>query len=92
MIYLIFFYDTGSDETSDLTESLQDLELENNLPSTKGLNYCQLLCGAIKGALQAVQIETEVSIIADKLRSSPDTKIRIKFIRRITEAIPVGDA
>ena len=77
-------------------EFFEQLELDDNQPGTKGLNYCKVLCGMIRGALEMVQIEVSCEIINDKLRKSDKnvtgTHLRIKFIRRMAEAMPVGDS
>jgi len=81
-------------DPSEISNALTELELDDNSVSTKGLNYCQLLCGCIRGALEMVQIQVQVHIIEDALRpkagtEKPCTTLRVKFIRRIEEAIPV---
>jgi len=84
----------------NIRTAIEQLELDDNQPSTKGLSYCQVLCGMIRGALEMVQIEVSCEILGDKLRKSTaatsagvnSTSIRIKFIRRMSEAVPVGDS
>lgn len=85
----------------NIRTAIEQLELDDNQPSTKGLSYCQVLCGMIRGALEMVQIEVSCDILGDKLRKNTgvvtsggvnSTSIRIKFIRRMSEAVPVGDS
>jgi len=91
-----------------VNSAIEQLELDDTAVSTRGLNYCQLLCGIIRGALEMVQLEITCEVINDKLRKKQQqlspvdakntqfnpqaTYFRIKFIRRIAEAIPVGDS
>jgi len=94
---------TNSNDPNVVSTALNELELDDNSISTKGLNYCQMLCGAIRGALEMVQIQAHVAIINDSLRPNNEnirnnddsyrnkTQIRVKFLRRMEEAMPVGD-
>jgi len=99
---------TNSTDPAVISQAMTELELDDNSISTKGLNYCQMLCGAIRGALEMVQIQVHVIIINDSLRPNCEnfdiygssvmenykhaTQLRVKFIRKIEEAMPVGDA
>ncbi|VDM35264.1 unnamed protein product [Hydatigera taeniaeformis] len=49
------------------------------------LLYCNVLAGAIRGALHSVQLEVDARIVLDQLRGDKKTEIRVKFIRRIKE-------
>ncbi|CBY22621.1 unnamed protein product [Oikopleura dioica] len=55
------------------------------------LYYCQLFCGIIRGALEMVQLETKVQIVADNLKGSNVTEIRISFVKKLVDALPVGE-
>lgn len=56
------------------------------------LRYSQVICGAIRGALEMVQLKVECKINTDQHRGdSTHTEIRIKFIEIIQDAIPVGE-
>lgn len=94
---------TNSNDPAVISQALTELELDDNSIPTKGLNYCQMLCGIIRGALEMVQIQVQVQIVNDCLRPNNElvvnnnesyknkTQIRVKFIRRMEEAMPVGD-
>uniref|UniRef100_T1JCC7 Trafficking protein particle complex subunit n=1 Tax=Strigamia maritima TaxID=126957 RepID=T1JCC7_STRMM len=62
------------------------------LPDTHyALKYCNMLCGVIRGALEMVQMEVAVRFVQDQLRGDNTTELRIKFIRRLEDAIPAGE-
>ena len=52
----------------NISTAIEQLDLDDNAVSTKGLSYCQVLCGMIRGALEMVQIEVKCEILDDKLR------------------------
>ena len=64
------------------------VELPDNLIN---LRYCNLLCGVIRGALEMVQIEAQVSFVQDYLRGDNTTEIRVKFIKKLEDALPVSE-
>lgn len=55
------------------------------------LNYSQVLCGAIRGALEMVQLEVQCSFVQDQLKGDHVTEIRVKFIQRLEDAVPAGE-
>ena len=55
------------------------------------LSYSQVICGAIRGALEMLQMKVECFIKADQLKGDNATEIRIKFIERILDAVPIGE-
>ncbi|XP_070568296.1 trafficking protein particle complex subunit 3-like [Ptychodera flava] len=75
------------------------LLLENNpltdfveLPEKHGnLNYSNILCGVLRGALEMVQMEVKVWFTQDTLRGDNSTEIRLKFIKRLEDALPAGE-
>ncbi|XP_018329809.1 trafficking protein particle complex subunit 3 [Agrilus planipennis] len=81
----------GGDEFSFLLDSnpLTDLvELPEDL---KNLKYCNIICGVIRGALEMVQLDVQCWIIQDILKGDANTEIRVKFIRKLEDAIPAGE-
>lgn len=56
-----------------------------------GLNYCSILCGVLRGALEMVQMEVAVWFVQDQLKGDNITELRLKFIKRLEDAIPVGE-
>jgi len=64
------------------------------LPEDKkyeSLSYSQVICGAIRGALEMVQLKVECSVKADQLKGDNVTEIRVKFIEIILDAVPIGE-
>jgi len=55
------------------------------------LCYSQVICGAIRGALEMVQLRVECFIKADQLKGDANTEIRVKFKEVIEDAIPIGE-
>ncbi|XP_002734417.1 trafficking protein particle complex subunit 3-like [Saccoglossus kowalevskii] len=75
------------------------LIVENNpltdfveLPEKHGnLCYSNVLCGVLRGALEMVQMEVKVWFAQDTLRGDNITEIRLKFIKRLEDALPAGE-
>nr|KAF6384014.1 trafficking protein particle complex 3 [Pipistrellus kuhlii] len=75
------------------------LILENNplvdfveLPDNhSSLIYSNLLCGVLRGALEMVQMAVEAKFVQDTLKGDGVTEIRMRFIRRIEDNLPVGE-
>jgi len=42
-----------------------------------GLEYCALICGCIRGALQQIQLQVEVEWVRDELKGSAESEIRL---------------
>lgn len=55
------------------------------------LSYSQIICGAIRGALEMLQMKVECFVKQDQLKGDNTTEIRIKFIERILDAVPIGE-
>lgn len=72
-------------DTNPLTELV---ELPEDM---KNLKYCASICGVIKGALEMVQLDVQCFIVQDQLKGDSNTEIRVKFIRRLEDAIPAGE-
>ncbi|CAG9539611.1 unnamed protein product [Cercopithifilaria johnstoni] len=50
--------------------------------------YSQILCGAIRGALEMMHMEVQTFIVQEHSQS---VEIRVKFIRILQESVPPGD-
>ncbi|CAI8049891.1 Trafficking protein particle complex subunit 3 [Geodia barretti] len=62
------------------------------LPEThQGLLYSNIICGVIRGALEMVQLEVKVWFVQDQLRGSDSTEIRVKFLKKLEDAVPAGE-
>lgn len=55
------------------------------------LTYSQIICGAIRGALEMVQLKVECVVKQDQLKGDGTTEIRIKFIEILLDAVPIGE-
>jgi len=75
------------------------LLLENNplsdfveLPDGhRDLHYSNILCGVLRGALEMVQMDVSVKFVQDQLRGDNITELRLKFIKRLDDAVPAGE-
>ncbi|XP_064484698.1 trafficking protein particle complex subunit 3-like [Ornithodoros turicata] len=72
-------------ETNPLTAFM---ELPEGL---SGLKYCNMIPGIIRGALEMVQTEVVVWFVQDQLKGDQSTELRVKFVRRLEDAIPAGE-
>ncbi|CAE1323746.1 TRAPPC3 [Acanthosepion pharaonis] len=72
-------------ENNPLTEFVELPEGHN------ALNYSNILCGALKGCLEMVQMDVDVRIVQDQLKGDSITEIRLKFIKRLEDALPAGE-
>lgn len=55
------------------------------------LNYSAILCGALRGALEMVQMDVSVWFVQDQLKGDNITELRLKFNKRLEDAIPAGE-
>lgn len=88
---IISNWSSSGDEFSLIfdTNPLTDLvELPDDLRSLK---YCNIICGAIRGALKMVQLEIQSWIVQDQLKGDQNTEVRVKFIRKLEDAMPAGE-
>ncbi len=74
-------------DTNPLTEFV---ELPEN-GKLDNLNYSQAICGAIRGALEMVQLKVECFVKSDQLKGDNSTEIRVKFVEIILDAVPIGE-
>ena len=65
---LIFTSETPLEEFVEIPEKFQ------------GLKYSQILCGIIKGSLEAVSIKTNCQLVKERLNGADVTEIRIDLI------------
>uniref|UniRef100_A0A0X3NWV0 Trafficking protein particle complex subunit n=1 Tax=Schistocephalus solidus TaxID=70667 RepID=A0A0X3NWV0_SCHSO len=83
-------FSAAGDEFSLILESNPLTEFVDLPANHPGLLYCNVLPGAIRGALHNVQLEVTARIVQDQLRGDKVNEIRVKFVRRIKE-ICVGE-
>ncbi|KAF5209014.1 putative trafficking particle complex subunit [Clavispora lusitaniae] len=57
----------------------------------KELWYSQLYCGVLRGALQMIQLDTDVYFVRDVLRGDEKTEIRVKLNRILKDEVPAGE-
>jgi len=69
-------------EENPLTEFV---ELPENCAN---LQYCNILCGVIRGALEMVQIKVETKLIRCVLKGDDFTEIRVSFKAFMSDEIP----
>ncbi|CAH1110770.1 unnamed protein product [Psylliodes chrysocephalus] len=81
----------SGDEFSFILDSNPLTELVELPDDIKTLKYCNVICGAIRGALEMVQLDVQSWIIQDQLKGDQNTEIRVKFIRRLEDAMPAGE-
>ncbi|XP_068241766.1 trafficking protein particle complex subunit 3 isoform X1 [Palaemon carinicauda] len=81
----------AGDEFSVVLDSNPLAEFVELPDSYLGLRYSNILSGVIRGACEMVQLEVMVWFIADQLKGDNVTEIRVKFIKRIEDAIPAGE-
>lgn len=55
------------------------------------LKYCNILTGVLRGALEMVQMEVSSTFVQDHLKGDSCTELRVKFIKRLEDAIPAGE-
>jgi len=55
------------------------------------LKYCNLFCGIIRGACEMVQLEVSTWFIQDSLKGDPATEMRVKFVKKLEDAMPAGE-
>uniref|UniRef100_A0A915PHK2 Trafficking protein particle complex subunit n=1 Tax=Setaria digitata TaxID=48799 RepID=A0A915PHK2_9BILA len=82
-------WSAGNDEFSLILESnplAEFVEVPSEL--AQDLRYSQILCGAIRGALEMMHMEVQVFIVQEHSQS---VEIRVKFIRILQESVPPGD-
>jgi len=84
-------WSAAGDEFSLLLEANPLTEFVEIPDSHSHLKYCNILCGALRGALEMVQMEVAVWFVQDQLKGDSLTEVRVKFIRRLEDAVPAGE-
>ncbi|OBA22176.1 TRAPP I complex [Metschnikowia bicuspidata var. bicuspidata NRRL YB-4993] len=68
-----------------------ELPITTNPKVQKELWYSQLYCGVLRGALQMIQLDTDVHFVQDALRGDEKTEIRLKLIKILRDEVPAGE-
>ena len=84
-------WSAGSDAFSLILDSNPLTEFVELPDNHMNLNYSNILCGAIRGGLEMLQIEVEASFVRDVLKGDNTTELRVKFIKKLTDALPAGE-
>jgi len=82
---------SAADEFSLIFDTNPLTEFVELPPDVSALRYSGILCGCIRGALEMVQLEVQCWFAQDQLKGDATTEIRVKFIRRLEDAIPAGE-
>lgn len=53
--------------------------------------YSNIYCGMVRGALEMVQIEVQTWFVQDYLKGDPTTELRVKFVKKLIDALPAGE-
>lgn len=81
----------AGDEFSLLIENNPLTEFVELPDGHNQLNYSNILCGALRGALEMVQLDVTVWFVQDQLKGDSITELRLKFIKRLEDAVPAGE-
>jgi len=81
----------ANDEFSLILDNNPLVEFVELPDEHRDLNYSNILCGAIKGALEMLQMEVLTWFPKDSLKGDDVTELRVKFVRRLTDALPAGE-
>nr|CAD7256850.1 unnamed protein product [Timema shepardi]CAD7568110.1 unnamed protein product [Timema californicum] len=55
------------------------------------LKYANVLTGVLRGACEMVQMEVTSWFAQDQLKGDTVTELRVKFVKRLEDAIPAGE-
>lgn len=84
-------WNATSDEFSLLFDSNPLGEFVELPDHCSDLKYANIICGAIRGAMEMVHIEVACWFAQDTLKGANVTELKVKFIRKIEDAVPPGD-
>lgn len=74
-----------------LTENPLNKFVELPQDAKDKLWYSNIFCGVLKGALQMVQLDCDVSFVNDVLRGDMINEIKIKLVKILKDEIPIGE-
>lgn len=80
-----------ADEFSLIFESTPFGEFTELPDACAGLKYCNVLPGVIRGACEMVQMEVQAWVNADTLKGDGNTEIRVRFVKKLQDALPAGE-
>ncbi|CAL8108626.1 unnamed protein product [Orchesella dallaii] len=80
-----------ADEFSLVFESTPFGEFTELPDACANLKYCNVLPGVIRGACEMVQMDVQAYVIADTLKGDNATEIRVRFIKKLHDALPAGE-
>ncbi|XP_068756404.1 trafficking protein particle complex subunit 3-like [Montipora capricornis] len=84
-------WSAASDEFSLILDNNPLAEFAELPEGREGLLFSNILCGVLRGALEMVQMEVDVWFVQDSLRGDDTTEIRLKFLRKLEDALPAGE-
>lgn len=84
-------WSAAGDEFSLILESNPLTEFVELPDSHVNLKYSNIIPGVIRGALEMVQTEVVACFVHDQLKGDSTSELRIKFVRRLEDAIPAGE-
>ncbi|ESN93863.1 hypothetical protein HELRODRAFT_88048 [Helobdella robusta] len=84
-------WSSTGDEFSLLIENNPLTEFVELPDNHSQLNYSNIICGAMRGALEMVQLDVSVWFVQDQLKGDNITEIRLKFNKRLEDALPPGE-
>ena len=80
-----------NDEFSLIFESTPFGEFTELPDSCANLRYCNVLPGVIRGACEMVQMEVQAWVLSDTLKGDGVTEVRVRFVKKLQDALPAGE-
>jgi len=84
-------WSSGNDEFSLIFDATPFAEFAELPDTCSNLKYANILPGIIRGACEMVQVEVQAWIQQDTLKGDNSTEIRVRFIRKLEDAMPAGE-